>query len=161
MNPLRIPSRRLDIPWIRRSAAEHDTVELLLKLRCLLILTYVAARDKGNSLFLHHRKLTVNALFLKLHIGDSVPQKPAGFVFPLEYGHAVPSSVQHIRSRKSGRSGTDHRYLLPGTYLHRTRRRITLFVCILNDSIFICLRSDCIPVQITGTCRLTKRRAHP
>ena len=80
------------------------------------ILPDIRIYDKTNPRLLHEGYPSVNQGFVKLHIGDAVPEQSADAVSPLIDRHIVPSHVQHLGSRKAGRSASDHGNLLSGTH---------------------------------------------
>ena len=72
----------------------------------------------------------------------------------------MSSLVQQIRCCQSGGTAADDCHLFAGAYHRGLGCRIALVVGVFNDSIFVLLSGDRIPVQPTGTCRLTQGRAY-
>ena len=72
----------------------------------------------------------------------------------------MSSLVQQIRCCQSGRTTADNCYLFAGAYHRGLGCCITLAVGIFNNCIFVLLGGDRIPIQSTGTCRLTQSRTY-
>ena len=146
INPLCIPSRRIDVPRIGGAAREHDPVKTLHELLRFDIYADIGVCEKFHTFFLHDPDLAVDDVLLELHVRNPVHQKPAKAVAALEHGDVVPPLVQLIRHGKPCGSAADHRDSLVRAHLGRSRVRKPCPVRILDDRILVLLRRHRVAV---------------
>ena len=94
----------------------------------LHVFSNITSSLEDNSLFFHNRNLTVDNLFLQLHIWNSVAEQSTRFVLTFKNSYLMTSSIQKICCRKSGRTGTYDSHFLAGTRLWRLRSSISFSI---------------------------------
>ena len=82
-DPLRTPSRNLDIPGIGSAACQNDRIIFLLKHGSPDVCSHVDACHESDACLFHQSNPPVDDGFVQLHIRDSVPEQSSDPVLPL------------------------------------------------------------------------------
>ena len=158
-NIITVSSRYIDISRIGSATGKYDTVKLLFQFFCCNVFSHIHTCLKYYAFFFHQFDSAIQNFFIQLHIRDTVSKKSSNSVFSFKYGYRMSSSVQLQCSCQTGRTTSDDSYCLSCTNLRRLRLYPSTFISMLNDRTLIFLGSYRFSMQITGTCRLTQRRA--
>jgi hypothetical protein len=117
----------------RRSAGQHDRVEVLAQLLGGDVAPHVDAAAELGAFGLHLLDAPVDVALLHLELGDAVAQQTTGLVVTFEHDHAVPRPGQLLRGRHAGRPGADDRDPVAGARGRRGRHDPALLERPLDD----------------------------
>src|SRR6266550_8497592 len=111
-DPSQVSAFQAQVTRSRRTAAEHNRIELFHQLIGRQVSPHVCARDEAYALRRHKINAALHHRFFELHVRNAVHQEAADAVGPLEYGYPMTSAIELSCAGEAGGARTNHGNLL-------------------------------------------------